>query len=552
MASLVAYDDSDSETEVDNSNGSCQKKSIRNLGQLLPPDTLATKCENNPQPRCNNLNTGSGIIQEYSGICGLLEPQAERKTWKSCPEPRCQWPTTEVQEKPYTFIPSDYSTSPNSISSGNREVAGLSVNKMRPSYEAFRVPNSSSCTLMSLETTGQHRSLLEKRRRENKDFVERGIKPYIPKRLRQTQTLTAQTNKREKSGQQNQKMDCPSLLEGCPMRKCTAIVISDFIKPYLEAEYKSTAIPKKSVFQMSEHEGPVNSVQWCPVLQYSHMLLSASMDKTFKVWNAVDTGRCLNTYSSHSGAVRAVQWSSCGRQILSGGFDSQLHLTDVETGTQLFSCKNEFRISTVKFNRDEPNIFLCGGFSPDIKAWDTRSCKVIKVYKASIQQTLDILFLHNGKEFLSSTDSVSRDSADRTIIAWDLHSAARVSNQIFHERFTCPSLTLHPRESAFVAQTNGNYMALFSSLRPYRINKRKRYEGHKVEGYAVTCECSPDGAVLVSGSADGNVFFYNYYNSKIICSFSAHSHPCVGATFHPVLPSVLATCDWSGKIKVWQ
>ncbi|XP_074147383.1 WD repeat-containing protein 25 isoform X3 [Sminthopsis crassicaudata] len=271
-----------------------------------------------------------------------------------------------------------------------------------------------------------------------------------------------------------------------------------------------------------------------------------------EVWNAVETGRCLNTYSSHSGAVRAVQWSSCGRQILSGGFDSQLYLTDVETGIQLFSCKNEFKISTVKFNPDEPNIFLCGGFGPDIKAWDTRSCKVIKLYKASIQQTLDILFLHNGKEFLSSTDSVSRDSADRTIIAWDLHSAARVSNQIFHERFTCPSLTLHPRESAFVAQTNGNYMALFSSLRPYRINKKKRYEGHKVEGYAVTCECSPDGAVLVTGSADGNVFFYNYYNSKIICSISAHSHPCVGATFHPVLSSVLATCDWNGKIKVWQ
>lgn len=32
----------------------------------------------------------------------------------------------------------------------------------------------------------------------------------------------------------------------------------------------------------------------------------------------------------------------------------------------------------------------------------------------------------------------------------------------------------------FVAQTNGNYMALFSAQRPYRINKKKRYEGHKV------------------------------------------------------------------------
>lgn len=53
---------------------------------------------------------------------------------------------------------------------------------------------------------------------------------------------------------------------------------------------------------------------------------------------------------------------------------------------------------------------------------------------------------------------------------WDHHQ----------ERYTCPSLALHPLEEFFVAQTNGNYMAVFSSQRPYRMNKRRRYEGHKV------------------------------------------------------------------------
>lgn len=48
------------------------------------------------------------------------------------------------------------------------------------------------------------------------------------------------------------------------------------------------------------------------------------------------------------------------------------------------------------------------------------------------------------------------------------------------ERYTCPSLALHPLEESFVAQTNGDYMAVFSSQQPYRMNKRRRYEGHKV------------------------------------------------------------------------
>lgn len=58
----------------------------------------------------------------------------------------------------------------------------------------------------------------------------------------------------------------------------------------------------------------------------------------FKVWDAVDTGCCLKTYSCHSCAVRAARWSSCGRRILSGGFDSMLHLTDVETGKGHEEC----------------------------------------------------------------------------------------------------------------------------------------------------------------------------------------------------------------------
>ena len=54
------------------------------------------------------------------------------------------------------------------------------------------------------------------------------------------------------------------------------------------------------------------------------------------MWNAVDSGRCLQTYCLHSEAVRAARWSPCGRRILSGGFDFALHLTDLETG--VFYC----------------------------------------------------------------------------------------------------------------------------------------------------------------------------------------------------------------------
>lgn len=299
------------------------------------------------------------------------------------------------------------------------------------------------------------------------------------------------------------------------------------------------------------HQGPVNTVRWCPVPHLSHLLLSASMDKTFKVWDGVESGRCLRVYTCHSGAVRDARWTPCGRHLLSGSFDNKAAITDVETGQQVVKLDNQFKVMCVAPHPSSPEVLLCGGYSSTVKAWDSRSCKVVKEYKAGIQQTLDILFLRGGVDFITSSDCVSRDSADRTLIAWDYRTTAKVSNQIYQERFTCPSLALHPLEEAFVAQTNGDYMAVFSSQRPYRMNKRRRYEAHKVEGYAVQCEFSLDGTILASGSSSGSAHFYDYRGARVLHTLLAHSQPCLGVAQHHILPATAATCDWAGEIKVW-
>lgn len=79
-------------------------------------------------------------------------------------------------------------------------------------------------------------------------------------------------------------------------------------------------------------------LQWIIIEKNTVTLCKGVLILLFKVWDAVDTGCCLKTFSCHSCAVRAARWSSCGRRILSGGFDSMLHLTDVETGKGHEEC----------------------------------------------------------------------------------------------------------------------------------------------------------------------------------------------------------------------
>lgn len=55
--------------------------------------------------------------------------------------------------------------------------------------------------------------------------------------------------------------------------------------------------------------------------------------------------------------------------------------------------------------------------------------------------------------------------------------------------YTCTRLCFHTTEPKFFAQTNGDYIAEFSALPPYRINKCKRFDGHKVSQYSLYIHC---------------------------------------------------------------
>uniref|UniRef100_K9J206 Putative mrna splicing factor n=1 Tax=Desmodus rotundus TaxID=9430 RepID=K9J206_DESRO len=538
MASLVAYDDSDSEAESE------PVGTVVAAGQGEDTCDVVQACARGSASGTLDGTEGGALSTKH---CSSEDPPGPRlplaRLWRSdprsCPSQRLQWPRTEPEVPSATSEPPRASLWLSHVPAGHVPLAAALVRQVKPSWGTYDLPESPFCTRTQSGAPGTQGSSLPKKRCED------CVVPYTPKRLRQLQALSTEAAKSKAAEAKGPSARRP------PAPLCVEPRVSEFIQPYLDTQYKETKISRKVLFYLRGHRGPISSIQWCPVFSKSHMFLSASMDKTFKVWNAVDSGSCLQTYSLHSEAVRAARWSPCGRCILSGGFDCALHLTDLETGAQIFSGQSDFRVTTLKFHPKDHSLFVCGGFSPEVKAWDVRAGKVVRSYKATIQQTLDILFLQEGSEFLSSTDASSRDSADRTIIAWDFRSSAKISNQIFHERYTCPSLALHPREPVFLAQTNGNYLALFSAVWPYRMSRRRRYEGHKVEGYSVGCECSPDGDLLVTGSADGRVLLYCFRTASRARTLHGHTQACVGTAFHPVLPSVLATCSWEGDIKIW-
>lgn len=99
------------------------------------------------------------------------------------------------------------------------------------------------------------------------------VRPYIPKRQRLATTVET--------------VDSKFAVEQVPGNQTKESLIlsevSERVKPYLAQKPGAAGIPRRLLLSLEGHQGPVNTVQWCSVPHLSHLLLSASMDKTFKV-----------------------------------------------------------------------------------------------------------------------------------------------------------------------------------------------------------------------------------------------------------------------------
>lgn len=101
-------------------------------------------------------------------------------------------------------------------------------------------------------------------------------------------------------------------------------------------------------------------------------------------------------------------------------------------------------------------------------------------------------------------------------------------------------------EKWFAAQSLDNQILVYSTDN-FRQNRKKRFAGHTVAGYACQVGFSPDGRWISSGDGDGNVVFWDWKNGRIKSRLKAHSkvviahewlpHESVSAFFRPATRS---------------
>jgi pre-mRNA-processing factor 17 len=303
-------------------------------------------------------------------------------------------------------------------------------------------------------------------------------------------------------------------------------------------------IPKRWVHTWSGHTKGVSAIRFFP--KYGHLLLSASMDTKVKIWDVHGSGKCMRTYMGHSKAVRDICFNNDGSKFLTASYDRKIKLWDTETGKVVSSFSTGKIPYVVKFNPDEDkqNVLLAGMSDKKIVQWDMNTGDITQEYDQHLGAVNTITFVDNNRRFVTSSD-------DKSLRVWEFGIPVVIKYISEPHMHSMPSITVHPNTNWLAAQSLDNQILIYSTRERFRLNKKKRFAGHIVAGYACQVNFSPDGRFIMSGDGEGRCWFWDWKTCKVFRTLKCHEGVCIGAEWHPLEQSKVATCGWDGLIKYW-
>ncbi|XAR62231.1 hypothetical protein NMG60_11016917 [Bertholletia excelsa] len=280
-------------------------------------------------------------------------------------------------------------------------------------------------------------------------------------------------------------------------------------------------IPKRLVHTWSGHTKGVSAIRSFP--KYGHLILSAGMDTKVKIWDVFNSCKCTRTYMGHSKAVRDIWFCNDGTIFLTAGYDKNIKLNPDE---------------------DKQNILLAGMSDKKIVQWDMNTRQITQEYDQHLGAVNTITFVDNNRRFVMSSD-------DKSLRVGEFGIPVVIKYISEPHMHSMPSISLHPNNNWLAAQSLDNQILIYSTRERFQLNKKKRFAGHMVAGYACQANFSPDGRFVMSGDGEGRCWFWDWKSCKVFRTLKCHEGVCIGCEWHPLEQSKVATCGWDGLIKYW-
>lgn len=303
---------------------------------------------------------------------------------------------------------------------------------------------------------------------------------------------------------------------------------------FLRVRYTAMRESPTLVRDLVGHAGRVTA---CVVTPDGRRLVSASSDKTLKVWD-LESGRTLSTLEGHAGWVMSCTLTPDGRRVISGSKDGTLKVWDLESGRTLSTLEVEGGEVTacVVMPDGRSVVSVSASRSGSLKVWDLVSRRALATLGCE-DDVIACIAMLDGRRVVSGL-------SDGALKVWDLKNR-------------CVLTTLRACGSGVTAcavTPDGQRVVSGSkdgTLRVWDLESGRTLSTLQVHGSEVTaCVVMPDRRRVVSASYDGTLKIWDLENAHVLATLEGHSRGVIACTVTPDGRRVVSASR-DRRLKVW-
>jgi WD40 repeat protein len=248
----------------------------------------------------------------------------------------------------------------------------------------------------------------------------------------------------------------------------------------------------KTIRPFTGHKSYVNDCAFSPD---GTQALSGSADQTLRLWE-VATGETLRILEGHSDAVSACAWSHDGKLLLSASGDATLRIWNAASGQIVrVLVGHTASIDGCAFSPDD-TLVLSGSADQTLRLWEVATGKIVRTFTGHTDDVNDCAFSPDGTRVLSA-------SADQTLILWDVTTGEALRTFAGHTSYV-NGCVFSPDGTRIFSSSADRTLRLWEVATGRTIHHLE-YHTKDVGG----CAFSPDGRLALSGSADRTLRLWN-------------------------------------------